>query len=247
MAGIVHYTYCPVCNSGEIKFVLTAKDHTVTGENFSIYECGSCSLRFTQDVPDTESVAAYYRSEDYISHSDSSKGLINKLYKKVRQRTIKNKRRLIVKETGLDRGNILDVGSGTGNFLREMRSHGWAVTGIEPDKGARLVAKNIHDLELSDEKALFDLPSGNFDVITLWHVLEHVHDLHGYLKQLRSLLRDGGTIIIAVPNYTAHDARVYEESWAAYDVPRHLYHFSPLSIKILVEKHDMVIKKYVVR
>jgi 2-polyprenyl-3-methyl-5-hydroxy-6-metoxy-1,4-benzoquinol methylase len=187
---------------------------------------------------------AYYSSEDYISHSDSSKGIINRLYQKVRKTTLRNKRRMIEKETGLTKGTLLDVGSGTGSFLYEMRSHDWQVTGIEPDKGARAVAKKSYDLELIEEKSLFDLPSRNFDVITLWHVLEHVHDLHGYLQQLRSLLRDEGTMIIAVPNYTSGDASVYKEFWAAYDVPRHLYHFSPGSMKTLMDKHALEIKEH---
>jgi 2-polyprenyl-3-methyl-5-hydroxy-6-metoxy-1,4-benzoquinol methylase len=151
---------------------------------------------------------------------------------------------MIEKETGATIGTLLDVGSGTGSFLNEMRSHGWQVTGIEPDKGARAVAKKLYGIYLTEEKDLYDLPSKNFDVITLWHVLEHVHDLHGHIQQLRSLLRDEGTIIIAVPNYTSKDASVYQEFWAAYDVPRHLYHFSPQSMKILMDKHGLKIKEH---
>ena len=140
-------------------------------------------------------------------------------------------------------GSILDVGSGTGDFLKEMRSNGWQVTGLEPDKTARSIARKKNDLELGEEKVLFNLPLNSFDVVSLWHVLEHVHDLHRYLGQIKSLLKDRGIILIAVPNYTSKDAMTFKEYWAAYDVPRHLYHFSPLSMRILMDKYGLRIKK----
>lgn len=241
---MIHYTNCPVCGSAEIKPVLSAKDHTVSGEIFSISECGGCSLRFTQDVPDAASIAPYYKSDDYISHTNTSKGLINSLYQFVRKRTLRKKRRLVQKVTGMGKGELLDVGSGTGAFASEMSLNGWYVTGLEPDEGARAIAKQEHKMELKGMDQFFQLQPGSFDAITLWHVLEHVHDLSAYVQQLKTLLREKGKLVIAVPNYTSKDAAVYKEHWAAYDVPRHLYHFSPRSMQVLMEKHGLKILSY---
>ncbi|MFI5133022.1 MAG: class I SAM-dependent methyltransferase [Chitinophagales bacterium] len=244
MSGKIHYTNCPVCGSAEIQNALSVKDHSVSGEIFVITECASCSLRFTQDVPDATSIFPYYQSEDYISHTNTSKGLINRLYQKIRKRTLIKKRKLIEKACGIKTGKLLDVGSGTGAFVNEMRQKGWEITGFEPDVNARNIAKQLYGLDLADGENFYHLPANSFDAITLWHVLEHVHDLSVYIKQLRSLLKEKGKLFIAVPNYTSPDAKVYKEYWAAYDVPRHLYHFSPRSIQVLMEKNDLKIIAY---
>lgn len=244
MISIVRYSNCPVCGGSDLRSVLTATDHTVSGETFPIVECGTCSLRFTQDVPDARSIGPYYKSEDYISHSDTSKGLINRIYKGVRKRTLRKKRKLIASVTRMSKGRLLDVGSGTGSFVNEMRQHGWRVTGLEPDDGARNVAAQLYRIELKDISSLYELQPNSFDAITLWHVLEHVHDLSNYVDQLKTLLDTNGKLLIAVPNYKSVDAKVYGSHWAAYDVPRHLYHFSPQSMKVLMEKKGLKIASY---
>jgi 2-polyprenyl-3-methyl-5-hydroxy-6-metoxy-1,4-benzoquinol methylase len=244
MSNNIHYTACPVCGSASVQFALSVKDHSVSKKEFPVWQCSACDLRFTQDVPDAISIGSYYQSEDYISHTNTSKGLVNKLYQFVRKRTMTAKRKLVSKETGLDKGALLDIGSGVGSFVATMKEHGWSVTGLEPDAGAREVAKKTYTIELENIEKLFQLPANSFDAITLWHVLEHVHDLQSYIAQLQTLLKDNGRLLIAVPNYTAKDAAIYKEYWAAYDVPRHLYHFSPQSIKTLVERHGMSVKKY---
>lgn len=244
MSQIIHYTNCPVCGSTAIKDVLSAKDHTVSGEIFPIAECNDCSLRFTQHVPDAAGILPYYQSEDYISHSNTSKGLINRLYQWVRKRTLRKKRRLLQRVTGMGKAQLLDVGSGTGAFVSEMALHGWDATGLEPDAGARQVAKKEFNIELKDMDQFYQLPAGSFDAITLWHVLEHVHELSLYVLHLKVLLKEKGKLIIAVPNYTSKDAAIYKECWAAYDVPRHLYHFSPQSMKVLMENHGLKLIGY---
>lgn len=240
----IHYHNCPVCGFSDFKTVFEVQDYTVSGERFSISECGNCSLRFTQDVPDAASIAPYYKSEDYISHTDESKGLIGKLYKKVRKKTLSQKRKLLIKETGLSTGNLLDIGCGTGAFANEMVQHKWQVRGLEPDAGARAMAKQLYNLDLEDEKNLFQLSPEYFDAITLWHVLEHVHDLMGYIRQIKLILKAKGKLLIAVPNYTSLDAKIYKEYWAAYDVPRHLYHFSPKAMEQFTEKNGLKIVGY---
>lgn len=244
MASIVHYTACPICEGNHLSEIFLVKDQTVSKKKFSIWECATCTLRFTQDGPDEKSITPYYQSEDYISHSNTKKGLVNSLYLQVRNITIGQKRKLVQKLTRLKKGVMLDVGSGTGNFACEMQNADWKVTGLEPDAGARNIALKEFGITLQSTDQFYNLPPASFDAITLWHVLEHVHELNQYVKQLRILLKPGGKLIIAVPNYTSLDSKIYKEFWAAYDVPRHLYHFSPGAIKRLTEKHGMAIVGY---
>ena len=240
---MIVYESCPNCGKKNISFVLSAKDYTVSDEQFEIWECKNCTQRFTQNIPDKEEIGKYYESENYISHSDTSKGLINNLYHKVRKRTLLQKKNLVEKTTGKKEGSILDIGAGTGAFLHTMKMSNWKITGLEPDETARKKALELYDLDLKKTEEFVCLPAESFDAITMWHVLEHVHDLHKYIKQLKLLLKTVGRIFIAVPNYTSYDAQHYKEFWAAYDVPRHLYHFSPESMETLIESHQMKVEK----
>lgn len=243
MSNLIHYTACPICRAGETRIVLNAKDHTVSGKLFPIAECLQCSLRFTQDVPDSNSIGRYYKAEDYISHTNTSKGLINRLYQLVRKRTLASKRRLIQRSTKLQKGALLDYGSGAGSFVDEMSKAGWNVLGLEPDVEARRKAKELYGVELGETGSFFQIEANRFDAISLWHVLEHVHELNECVAQLKRVLKDDGRIFIAVPNHTSFEANAYKEHWAAYDVPRHLYHFSPASMKKLMSNHGLEIEK----
>jgi 2-polyprenyl-3-methyl-5-hydroxy-6-metoxy-1,4-benzoquinol methylase len=236
----LHYTTCPVCHSGDINPLLTVKDHSVSKEDFVVWQCGNCSLRFTQDVPDENSIGAYYQSADYISHTNTNKGLVNQLYQKVRNYTLSQKANLVISHT-LQQGKILDVGAGVGAFLDTMKRKHWDVVGVEPDEGARQHAKSDFGIELNETSLFWDLQPGSFDAITMWHVLEHVHQLHPYIEQLKSLLKPQGKIFIAVPNYQSLDSNIYKLYWAAYDVPRHLYHFTPKAMQALMQQHGMKI------
>ncbi len=235
---MIQYQHCPVCNSNDIYEVFNALDHTVSREKFPVWHCRNCSLRFTQSVPEGKDIGPYYQSGDYISHSDTKKGVINSLYHLVRNITLRQKKKQIIRFTGISSGNLLDVGCGTGAFLSVMQEAGWVVNGLEPDENARKLAIQ-KGINVDPVEKLFDFPPGSFNAITLWHVLEHVHELHAYMDQLRGLLKKNGVLFIAVPNYTSGDAAHYKESWAAYDVPRHLYHFSPASMNKLLSLHQL--------
>lgn len=232
-------TSCPVCNHQSLKEVFTVKDFTVSNETFVIAECVQCGLRFTQGIPCETAIQRYYQSASYISHSNTKKGLINRLYHVARTFTMMSKEALVKKATKKNVGMLLDVGSGTGTFVHTMAVAGWNVVGLEPDADARITAVKQYNCDIYPSEELFRLPYGTYDAITLWHVLEHVHRLDEYVEQLKKLLAPHGKLIIAVPNYTSKDAAIYREYWASYDVPRHLYHFSPGSLRTLMEKHEL--------
>lgn len=240
---MIHNSHCPVCQSANISPALSAKDFTVSSQIFSINKCNDCTVMFTQDVPSQDAIGTYYASENYVSHSNTQKGLVNRLYHIIRKKTLATKRNLLKKETGISAGKILDVGCGTGAFLNEMKNNGWQITGLEPDETARKNAIELFNIVPLPSPEIFNFPSESFDAITLWHVLEHVHQLQEYTAQLKKLLTKNGRLFIAVPNYTSWDAQHYKAYWAAYDVPRHLYHFSPAGINTLMRAHGMQVKK----
>ncbi|HAA01715.1 MAG TPA: class I SAM-dependent methyltransferase [Flavobacteriales bacterium] len=227
---------CPVCDGQSFPPFLTCKDFTVSEESFPIVSCSDCGFLFTNPIPDLDVLGNYYKAESYVSHTSSSKGLINFLYQRVRKITLKRKLRLIQR---IAKGNrILDFGCGTGHFLARLQAAKFDVTGVEPDADARAVAEKLNGIRPLQRHELSSLQPG-FDVITLWHVLEHLPDLNKDISELIALLAPGGTLLVAVPNPTSGDAELYKEYWAGYDVPRHLYHFSPTVIKRLFEKHGM--------
>ncbi len=205
--------------------------------------CSECDFLFTTPRPPIEKIGDYYKSEEYVSHSSTKKGIVNRAYNVVRNYTLKTKIKLV--ETLVSDKKILDIGAGTGHFLSQAAASGFQVTGLEPDVDARRVAKELNGIELRELSDLYELSAVSFDAITMWHVLEHVYNLNQDLSQIASLLKQNGVLIIAVPNYTSFDAEYYKEFWAAYDVPRHLYHFSPETIKNIVEKTGLKFEKMV--
>jgi 2-polyprenyl-3-methyl-5-hydroxy-6-metoxy-1,4-benzoquinol methylase len=216
---------------------LSCKDHTVSDEVYQVMINNEYDMLVTSPVP--ENVADYYKSEDYISHTDSKKSLLDKAYQAVKNITLKRKLKLINSfETSSK--NILDVGAGTGDFLNVCKSNSWKVSGIEPSLNARKIA---YKKGVNLQENLSEFKNTNFDVITLWHVLEHVENLSEYILELHSLLADDGRLIIAVPNFKSDDANYYKEFWAAFDVPRHLWHFSQRSISKLFSEVHMVVEK----
>jgi 2-polyprenyl-3-methyl-5-hydroxy-6-metoxy-1,4-benzoquinol methylase len=241
---MIQYTKCPVCENHQLSPHLLVTDFSVTKEVFQLMKCNQCALVFTQNIPDATSIGKYYQFEDYISHTDTQKGFINKAYHFVRKRTLLTKLKWVKKHTQLQKGTILDIGCGTGAFLNTMQQVNWSIVGLEPDETARKNATTLYNINPQLSSELFNLPAASFDAITMWHVLEHVHELQAYVKQLQLLLKPNGALFIAVPNYTSYDAQQYKAYWAAYDVPRHLYHFAPTAIKQLFEQHGFEIIAY---
>ncbi len=231
----IHTDTCPVCKGDTFTDFLDCTDFTVSGETFKIMECTGCKFKITQDVPDEASVEAYYQSEDYISHSDSSKGLINKAYHVARTYMLGQKRKIVIQHTLKKTGTLLDIGAGTGYFAAHMKNHGWKVTGTEKSREARKFAGEERGIKLIPAEDLFTLENHSFDAVTLWHVLEHFYHPEKYIREIERVLLPGGTLVIALPNHSSYDARHYKGYWAAWDVPRHLWHFTPAHVKQLFE------------
>lgn len=231
---------CPVCGNQNRSVFLSTKDWFLTQEEFSVEQCDNCGFLFTNPRPLADNIGQYYKSEEYISHSNTNKGIISQLYKIVRGFTLKQKYDLVRQyKSGK---NILDIGSGTGELLNFFKGSGWNVQGIEPDSDARNYSVQTYSIPVEDESHIFELTDNSFDVITMWHVLEHVPNLNDRIQTIRRLLKNDGILLVAVPNPESFDAKKYGEYWAAYDLPRHLYHFKKKNIKALFAKHDMNIK-----
>lgn len=222
---------------------LRLKDYSVSGEKFELIYNSELELLETTPKPSLEKLPSYYESEDYISHTDSKRSLTDKLYQFVKSYALKSKLKLI-NSFQTEEKNLLDVGCGTGEFLLTCKNNGWNVVGVEPNKMARTLTEEKIETETIYSE-LNEIESNRFDVITLWHVLEHVPDLTQYISKLESLLKPNGVLLIAVPNYKSFDATYYKNFWAAFDVPRHLWHFSQTSIKLLFSKSNFLLKKVV--
>lgn len=233
---------CPLCGGESFELFLESKDYSVSKEDFKIVECSTCSFRFTNPIPAENKIGQYYKSSHYISHTDSNKGLFNKIYKAVRKRAMKSKQALI--ESNVSSGNLLDIGCGTGDFLLHMKGANWNVKGLEPDDDARRIAVG-KDIDVEHVDALHTLESSSCDIITMWHVLEHVYHLDRELKRIVEILKPGGYFVVAVPNHTSWDAQHYKKYWAAYDLPIHLYHFKPSDMKLIAEKYNLDLKEIV--
>ena len=221
------------------KHFLTVKDFSVSQEIFDLYHDEELDMLITYPQPSLENLGKYYESVDYISHTDSKRSLFEKCYHFIKSIALKNKLNL-VNSLQPAKGSILDIGAGTGDFLSVVKENGWNTIGVEPSEKAKAIAKRkgVSFVEQTSE-----LENNSFDVITMWHVLEHVPNLENQIKELKRLLKSNGSLIIAVPNFKSFDAKQYGNFWAAYDVPIHFWHFSKTTIKKLFAKENMELVK----
>jgi 2-polyprenyl-3-methyl-5-hydroxy-6-metoxy-1,4-benzoquinol methylase len=226
-------------NFNQDKHFLEVKDYSVSNEKFDLYRDENLDLLATIPQPSPENLPKYYESDDYISHTDGKRSIFEKVYHLVKNLALKNKTNLI-STLQKDKGELLDIGAGTGDFLSAAKSDGWRVTGAEPSEKARSIAAS-KGISLFDDTSNFQ--NNSFDAITMWHVLEHVPDPKWQIKELKRLLKPNGTLIVAVPNFNSFDAKYYRGFWAAYDVPRHLWHFSKTAIAKLFEPEDMIVQQ----
>ncbi len=225
-------------NISNTKHYLNVKDHSVSLEMFELLYDESLDMLITHPQPSLEKLPSYYESVDYISHTDGNRSVFEKMYQFVKGIALKNKLKLINAQS--PKGRILDIGAGVGDFLQVVKNNGWQTIGIEPSEKAKTIAKTKG---VSFVENLSELEDNSFDIITMWHVLEHVPDLENQIKELKRLVKPSGTILIAVPNFKSFDALHYGKYWAAYDVPIHLWHFSKKAIKKLFAAEDLHLVK----
>lgn len=229
---------CPWCESEKTQFHLWLKDEFLTQEEFQIYECLKCGLLFTDPRPGKNEIGKYYKSEEYYSHQENKTGFIPKLYESVKTVNLKKKYKMATK--GIAKGRVMDIGCGVGDFLHTMEQKGWETIGIEPSEEAKAIAKKRIKAQILDTEAQETLSDNSFDLITMWHVLEHVDDLHWQLNQLERLVKPNGRVVIAVPNYKSYDGVFYKEKWAAYDIPRHLNHFNQETLVRIFKNNNLI-------
>lgn len=229
---------------------ISARDHSVSGEGFDLIYNKDLDLLETTPQPAEDKLGGYYKSEDYISHTDGKRNIFEKTYHFVKDIALKRKLKLIntiadasLTSSGSNEKKLLDVGCGTGDFLKVAKANQWSVFGIEPNEQARAIANKKTDDAVFDITHLQTLIPHSFDVITLWHVLEHLPNVEAHMTKFEGLLKPNGRLVIAVPNYNSYDANYYKSFWAAFDVPRHLWHFSQTAMSIIVARHSMKVEQ----
>ncbi len=242
MTRIIH-TECPLCGGKKLQHQFSCKDQFATGEEFAIYKCEECSFVFTQNIPHENEIGRYYESPTYISHSDTNKGFINRCYHIVREIMLRRKAALVNSLVDSGKTHLLDYGAGTGYFARAMQRHDWEVTAIEKSEQARQYSKEQFGFEMQPVESLDNYEDGYFDVVTMGHVMEHIQNINEFWGKLYRILDANGIAVIALPNSASYDAQLYREHWAAYDVPRHLWHFSPSTVMKFGRKHGFILER----
>ena len=225
---------CPVCDGQDFIQRLSVVDRSITGEKFTVRSCRKCGFCHTHPQPDENNIGRYYASDEYVSHSETRAGIINKLYGFLQKYNLRYKHRLLSKI--VPRGTWLDYGAGAGAFMAYCKQKNIDIIGLEPDEPSRNKA-SAKGLEIYSPSHIAAFQEGEFAAITMWHVLEHVHQLNALLAQAHRILKPGGILTIAVPNLLSYDAHHYKEFWAAYDVPRHLWHFREKDVRGITIPH----------
>jgi 2-polyprenyl-3-methyl-5-hydroxy-6-metoxy-1,4-benzoquinol methylase len=233
-----HLNTCPSCGSNNIHPSSKIKDYFYSNEEFEIWECKNCSLKFTQNRPVVEEIGKYYDSKNYASHdSGKSNNPLLLVYKWARSYMLQEKFELI-RQFKPEWKQVLDYGTGEGFFVEYLLKKGKDAIGIEPSPDAREnFNRRTGQTLLESLGTLSDQQT--FQVISLWHVLEHIHDLHPTIKKLVQHLEPKGIMVIAVPNQASLDAELFNKEWAAWDVPRHLYHWNSQSLGTFLSAHGL--------
>jgi len=234
---------CPACGSSDSAGLFHAKDHLVSNNEFLVRRCNDCGMGWTADPPPEEEAGNYYLSEEYISHSDRKQSIADYIYHLARSFMLSRKRRLVVSAVGKKTGSLVDIGSGTGYFAAFMKKRGWQVTGIEISDNAREYSVARFAIRAVTPAEIREMPPGSADCITFWHVLEHLYDPDMWMGEVNRILRDDGRCIIALPNFASADSTWFRNRWAALDVPRHLWHFTPAAFVRFAGRHELACEK----
>jgi len=232
---------CPICKSKKQNIFLKSRDYSVSKKDFTIVKCIDCMFLFTNPRPEERDMGDYYISDNYISHTNNKKGLFNYLYQIVRKHAIVTKTKLLINTSATK--NHLDIGCGTGEFINSCVKRNINCIGIEPSRIAREKAINNYKLNVKADTDLNQFKNNSFDSVSMWHVLEHIYDINNTISSLKNIIREEGTLIVAVPNHKSLDAKIYKKYWAAWDLPIHLNHFSPITINRLLKNNGFELEK----
>ncbi|MCK9450770.1 MAG: class I SAM-dependent methyltransferase [Bacteroidales bacterium] len=228
---------CPICQTDTLVPALHILDYFLTQEEFDILQCTNCEVLITQPFPSADKMGLYYDSGEYFSHGGNNKGLIPKVYNFIKEVNIKNKYKQVTRDLTI--GKVLDIGCGIGDFLGYCKKAGWKVSGLEPNEQARKMVLKNFQIEAEDVSKISSMAEDQFDLVTLFHVLEHVAEPKNMVSEILRILKPGGRLVIALPNNASWDAKYYVEYWAAWDVPRHLFHFNPKSISFFMNRFPL--------
>jgi 2-polyprenyl-3-methyl-5-hydroxy-6-metoxy-1,4-benzoquinol methylase len=234
---ITERAHCLVCRGFGFSVLYSATDNLVSRESFTIKKCDECGFVFTSDPPDEKSIAEYYISDDYISHTDSRRSITDRVYHLARNFMLRRKHNLVLRTNGGKTGNLLDIGSGTGYFAAYMKSKGWSASGIEISQSAREYSISKFGINVLDPAGISGIHDESVDCVTLWHVLEHLYNPDYWMTEIKRILKNSGQCLIALPNINSTDSAWFGPEWAALDVPRHLWHFSPETFKKYIHNH----------
>ena len=206
---------------------------------WKVYKCVECNLGFLDPQPDNEEVASLYQQEYFQNHYN------NELIPgspEMKERLLQEKHRLRFFHKFKKKGMILDIGCGRGYFLLACRKQGYKVEGIDISADvANYVSSNLKITVHVGEVRNVTLPERTFDIITLWHSLEHTADPNVYIQNARKWLKDDGILVVDVPNYEGHDAKMNWQNWSNWDLPYHFYHFTEDSLTCLLHKHGFAV------
>ncbi|MEM9051986.1 MAG: class I SAM-dependent methyltransferase, partial [Bacteroidota bacterium] len=233
---MLHINDCPICSSSELSHHSNVTDHSISKENFRLTQCNNCGFLFTNPQPKAVDLWKYYESEDYVSHSKTSKGFINYWYRRVQRLNLQLKYNAL--KSHVPRGTWLDYGAGGGDFVNFISQKDIEIIGLEPSETARHAAQK-DGITLREVDDLNSLENESFACITLWHVLEHIHNFQEVISSLVSKLLKGGILVFALPNHLSYDSKIYGPRWAALDVPRHLWHFTETDIHNVASQHSL--------
>lgn len=232
---------CPLCGAIETVPYATCSDHASSRLQYLLLRCPACGVVFTDNHPEEDEMEQFETLDSQIRRADSPEGITERLYRHVRRRMLRRKAGLVVRQSYRDSGTLLNYGAKRGFFSDHMERKGWKVTSVDRHHENRQFSLEHFHHRMSGMQEMSDFTPETFDVITLWHVFEHENEPERLLDTFHRILRPGGILVMSCPNICSTDAMHYGPYWAAYDVPRHLWHFNPVSLNRLVHRHGFTL------